>query len=159
MSEIREMEEFEGYVPLRTLPRRCPQVPREGGVYCVLAENPKPEFDAASSGGWFKGRNPSVDLSQLEAKWIANASILYIGKAKSLRSRIDQFARFGRSEPIGHWGGRYLWQLSNPDNLLIAWRTGPDPAAAEADLITSFITEYGALPFANLNRPRRRGGQ
>ncbi|MCB0863482.1 MAG: hypothetical protein KDB66_09775 [Solirubrobacterales bacterium] len=156
MLEPREMG-FEGYAPLRALPRGCQELPPESGVYCVLTEDPKPEFVETSAGGWFKGRDPSVDLDQIEAKWVNETSILYIGKAKSLRKRIDQFARFGRGEPIGHWGGRYLWQLANPDDLQIAWKIDPNPAQAEIDLISNFVEVYDTLPFANLNRPRRAG--
>jgi hypothetical protein len=110
-----------------------------------------------SEGGHFKGRDPAVAESALKDKWVADTEVLYIGKATSLRSRIDQFARFARGEPIGHWGGRYLWQLKECDALLIGWLEDPLPSTREAALIDAFVEQYGRLPFANLNRPRAGG--
>lgn len=144
-------------VPLRSMATGSPTVPSDGGVYAAVLDDPQPAYLAESVGGHFKGRNPTVSSAQLDAKWIQGTPILYIGKATSLKRRIDQFARFGRGEPIGHWGGRYLWQLANSDDLLITWRVDADPANAEADLITEFVDIHGALPFANLNRPRTIG--
>ena len=150
-------EGFSTPVPLRSLPNRCPDVQSDSGIYCVVSAEPKPTFTEESLGGWFKGRNPSVEIDLLEAKWVDGEPILYIGKANSLRKRIDQFARFGRGEPIGHWGGRYLWQLADPDSLPITWKIVPDPGNAEADFVSDFVERHGVLPFANLNRPHRKG--
>jgi hypothetical protein len=59
---------------------------------------------------------------------------------------------FGNGKPVGHWGGRYLWQLKNSANLVLCWKATPhsDPGEVEHELIRSFIAHYGALPFANL---------
>lgn len=93
--------------------------------------------------------------------------MLYVGKAgvrKSdqwgLRKRLDEYRWFGAGEPIGHKGGRYIWQLAGSDRLLVAWRETPDedPKTAEKDLLAKFVTAYGTRPFANLmggtTRPR-----
>lgn len=144
---------------LRSIDPGCPAAPSEGGIYVVTVDEPKALFVSESAGGHFKGRDPKVDTHMLDAKWVDGASVLYIGKAKSLRRRIDQFARFGRGEPIGHWGGRYLWQLADPDSLLVCWKVDPNPGNAEADLISDFIETHETLPFANLNRPRRTGAR
>lgn len=53
---------------------------------------------------------------------------------------------------MGHWGGRYVWRLTDHPSLLVAWRTtgaGDDPAALEAELIKEFVETYGVRPFAN----------
>jgi excinuclease UvrABC nuclease subunit len=35
---------------------------------------------------------------------VIGAEVVYIGKADNLRRRLREFARFGVSAPIGHWG-------------------------------------------------------
>ena len=55
---------------------------------------------------------------------------------------------------FGHWGGRYIWQLSTNGETLVAWKETPsaDPDTVEATLIIAFEQRFGALPFANLRR-------
>jgi len=91
------------------------------------------------------------------AKWIDEAHVLYIGKAdagsasaRGISVRLDEYLRFGQGEPIGHWGGRYLWQLAGTDQLLVCWKPCPDPSDEETRLLDLFRSEYGTLPFANL---------
>lgn len=150
---------FSEPVDLRALERGCSSVPSPGGMYAVVLEDAQPAFATVSVGGHFKGRDPSVPTETLEAKWVSGTSILYIGKAESLRKRIDQLARFGRGEPIGHWGGRYLWQMEDPDDLQVTWKVDSYPSESEADLIADFLQEFGVLPFANLNQPRGKGAR
>ncbi len=125
--------------------------PRIGGIYVVHYDGPHPpSFEKVSSGGWFKGRDPSVSHEALLANWVEGASVVYIGKADQLRRRIRQFAEFGRGRPKGHWGGRLIWHLSTA-SLRIAWAETPDraPIDAEANLIGCFRSAYGKPPFAN----------
>lgn len=145
---------FEGFIPLRSLPAGCKSVTAEGGVYVVASPDRSGEFAQKSVGGHFKSKDPSVPVERLRAKWVSDVDTLYIGRAKSLRRRLDQFARFGRGEPIGHWGGRYLWQVADPSSLLVAWLEAVDPVEAEAELVAEFVDRHGSLPFANLNQPR-----
>lgn len=50
--------------------------------YVVYRESTAPpEFAASSSGGWFKGRDPSVGAQRLKAEWVPRAQVLYIGEA------------------------------------------------------------------------------
>jgi hypothetical protein len=53
---------------------------------------------------------------------------------------------------IGHYGGRYIWQLKNSLDLVVCWKTLPndDPRSIESQLIQQFIKEYQKRPFANL---------
>lgn len=156
-----EQAGFVGFVRFGELPDA--DVPQVEGVYVVLrgGEGDDPKFRDESPAGWFKGRNPTVSRSQLEAEWVGGAEVLYIGKAsvrsskRGLRRRLDEYRRHGAGNPIGHWGGRLLWQLDHSEELLIAWRPSPADVSAVAEermLLEQFWTTYGQLPFANLRR-------
>lgn len=143
------------------------RVPQGPGIYAVL----KPEgfermFLAKSVGGRFKRRDPSLLQSVLEAEWIEDADVLYIGKAgpgstgkRGLRKRIQEFSDFGRGKPVGHWGGRLLWQLADSQALVIAWKefAPAEVNPAEARYQAEFVRTYGRLPFANLVQARATG--
>lgn len=151
---------FEGFSTLHDIRLRRVVVSPQPGVYVVLREELGPvDLLNNSTGGWFKGRDPSVSVDTLAANWVDGAFVLYIGKAdagahgkRGLRTRLDEYIRFGMGEPIGHWGGRYLWQLAGTDELLVCYKACPDPAGEERRLLDLFRSEYGALPFANLRR-------
>lgn len=132
------------------------RAPADSGIYVVVADpSASMNFLEHSVGGHFKGKDPTVDRALLMAKHIAGCQTLYIGRASNLHRRLGQLARFGRGEPVGHWGGRYLWQLANRDGLRVAWRLERDPVKAEADLVDDFEASFGQLPFANLVRGRK----
>lgn len=72
---------------------------------------------------------------------------------RTLRKRLDEYRRFGKGEPIGHWGGRLIWQLADSDELVVGWRaTKPPqhPQCEESTLIRGFEADYGMRPFANM---------
>lgn len=126
--------------------------PTSGGVYVVTynAESPV-AFYERSCGGWFKGKDPTVTLDALTANWVDGAEVVYIGKADQLRRRLTQYADFGAGKPVGHWGGRLIWQLPSPDQLIVGWKETPGriPVEVETELIASFRQAHGKPPFAN----------
>jgi hypothetical protein len=149
-------EGFDGFVTFHALRSGgISDVPEVGGVYVVLREaDNAPRFLANNPGGRFKGKNPTVPMEMLEAKWIDGCHVIYIGKGDNLRRRVKEYMDFGSGKPVGHWGGRYIWQLEHAATLLVAWKIkAPDEAAssAEAGLIARFSDQYaGRLPFANI---------
>jgi hypothetical protein len=93
----------------------------------------------------------------LAANWVKGAEIVYIGKGDQLRRRLIQFADFGDGKPVGHWGGRLIWQLPASSKLRVAWLETPgrDPRQVETELIERFRAIYDKPPFAN--EPQRLG--
>ena len=133
-------------------------IPKVRGVYVLLYHKLIPEFVEVGTGGHFKARNPDVPIETLKDNWVQDSSIIYIGKAgaedgsATLHSRLKQYFRFGQREPVGHWGGRYIWQLKDCYNIVVCWKELPNgnPRDAEAALIAEFVKKYDKRPFANL---------
>lgn len=126
-------------------------MPNGPGVYAVLRETSgAPRFLSTNPSGRFKGRDPTVPVATLRARWHDGTPILYFGKADSLRTRIRALVRFAVGDPIGHWGGHYLWQIAESAAFVVAWREAEQPRALEGDLLSDFAAHFGALPFANI---------
>lgn len=148
-----KMDVFNGFVRVFNLRGEAlKDIPDVPGVYMVLRDSvERPDFLVRGSGGYFKGKDPNVPLSELCANWVEGANVLYIGKAKSLRKRISQYLRFGDGKPVGHWGGRYIWQLADARELIFCWMPViGDADAVETEMICRFREHYGSRPFANL---------
>jgi hypothetical protein len=137
------------------------EIPEQQGVYLALrTDTAPPTFLAASTGGHSKRRNPTVDVAILSDAWVAKAITVYIGKAggsgvyETLRSRIRLYMRFGGGAACGHWGGRFVWQLADAEQLTICWKETPnrEPRDVERHIINGFLAKYGKLPFANCQR-------
>jgi hypothetical protein len=158
-------EGFRGFYPLYEVRADPNLVPKEKGIYLVLYPfHQQPEFLSIGTGGWFKGKNPNVDLATLKSKWIEGAVVLYIGQAggeregvltaSTLRRRVKTCVAFGQRKKKGHRGGRYIWQIRDSNKLLVCWRVSSerseDSRKLEAKLLSEFEDHYGKLPFANL---------
>ncbi len=163
MNSRKDLEKlgFEGFVTVEALLADSGLIPRSCGIYAVLrTDGSAPVFLEQGTGGFFKGRNPNVTVETLEDKWVDGTDILYIGKAgggtssNTLYKRIRQYLSFGCGKNVGHWGGRYIWQLQGADRLLFAWKETPAgtlPRDEEHQLIGDFKRSHGGqLPFANL---------
>jgi len=83
---------FIGWLTFETLTLEQETVPRTGGVYGVTqGVEAVPDFLPANPGGRFKGRDPTVDASALQANWVHGAEVVYIGKANNLRRRLREY--------------------------------------------------------------------
>jgi hypothetical protein len=117
-----------------------------------------PEFLRRSTGGWFKGKDPSDPPDIVRAHWVQGAHVVYVGKAaggKGLHRRLCQLVDFGSGKPIGHRGGRLLWHLPQSGKLLVRWRACPADEADgdETKAVASFKAVYdGRRPYANLTK-------
>jgi hypothetical protein len=150
---------FVGFVTFQEITTTPANVPDNQGLYSVvrLAEC-TPQFLTQSAAGWFKGKDPTVSPELLARNWVNGSQILYFGKAgrgirskRGLRRRLLEYARFGQGEPIGHWGGRYIWQLADHQQFRVCWLiSGEPPGVQEDNFLRAFKGEHGKLPFANL---------
>jgi len=150
---------FHGFVTVGSLFNNHAILPKGKGVYVFLyPSETAPKFRTIGSGGHFKGRNPNVSIQELQNNWVEETKIVYIGKAGSIsgsatvNSRLKQYLDFGKGKAVGHWGGRYIWQLALAEELIVCWKTTPEqnPSAVESYMIGKFKESYGKRPFANL---------
>lgn len=160
-NNIEELKKngFRGFKTVKELWSDRSNIPKEKGVYLVLNPDPNGEiFLNPGSGGFFKDRNPNVSNEELHRNHVPNSLVVYIGKAGSstgnatLHSRIGQYLGFGQGKKVGHWGGRYIWQLKNHVELVFCWKPTPDddPREVEIKLLRDYYKESMSLPFANL---------
>jgi hypothetical protein len=154
-----ELLQFAGFLTISELRMASEVIPREAGVYAIIWQGAgMPDFLAVGTGGWFKGIDPNVPLSILAKSWVIGPQIVYIGKAaagtsgkRGLRKRLTEYLDFGKGVPVGHRGGRYIWQLEASDQLIVCWKTvQTSPEVVEREMLRSFVSEQGRLPFANL---------
>jgi len=159
--KILQAQGFEGFISMGELMNGARmQIPAQMGVYVVLRENQSaPQFLTEGTGGFFKGKNPNVSIAELKENWIDGTSIIYIGKAggdgssATLNKRLEQYLRFGKGANVGHWGGRYIWQLADSKDLVVCWKTltTGSPREVEHQMIAEFKANHaGNRPFANL---------
>jgi hypothetical protein len=153
-----EQQGFQGFVRFAELSRSS--VPRGAGIYVVYRGSLKPpDFLGVSCGGHYGGKDPTVPIALLEAAWVPAAHVLNIGKAalgasgsRGLKKRLGGYRRYGAGKRVAHAGGRYIWQIADASQLLVAWMETPgqDPKLVEDDFIADFAEHYDKRPFANL---------
>ena len=158
--DLIKSQGFKGFYTIKALTKNISLIPEEPGVYFILyMADVKPVFIDIGTGGHFKGRNPNVVTEVLRDNWIETTKVIYMGKAggpgsiATLKSRLKQYIKFGQGSNVGHWGGRYIWQIENSNDLIICWKTLPkniDPRKIETDYLQQFKSIYGKRPFANL---------
>jgi hypothetical protein len=152
------------------------------GIYIIstnqnkdyLPENDSVSFNEKQICTWFENA-PNLTLNgkkaitedlkkQLEGFWLADESILYIGKAEkqSLSDRISQFYNHKVGKKGSHKGGYWLKLLNNLDELYIHLFATNESHSMEEKLLTHFIENVSEhskekliekwlfLPFANL---------
>ncbi|WP_284975068.1 hypothetical protein [Arthrobacter sp. efr-133-TYG-104] len=155
---------FTGFRPLDELDSM--RIPHGPGIFAVLRPADfEPAFLSRSTAGTFKKKDPSLKREVLEAEWLPEASVLYLGKAsagsqgnRGLRQQIQELMDYGRGRPTVVWDARLIWQLRDALDLVIAWKELPahEVNAAEAAYHADFIATFGRLPFANLVQARSR---
>lgn len=164
MSKSREILKtlgFEGFKSMGELMAGAKSlIPAQMGVYVVLRESDsEPHFLKEGTGGFFKRKNPNVSISKLQSNWVEGTSIVYIGKAggtgssSTLNKRLGQYLQFGQGGNVGHWGGRYIWQLQDSRDLIVCWKrlSSDEPLEVERHMIEDFKAAHlGRRPFANL---------
>ncbi len=159
--EATREQGFAGFLSVRDLRASgLREVPRNMGVYLVLrVSDEAQEFLERSPAGHFKGQDPTVPIETLHDHWIDDAIVLNIGKAgghgskATLYSRLKQYIDFGGGKPVGHRGGRYIWQLRDAEDLVIAWKAldSEVPRDVEGEYIRAFKESHGGRrPYANL---------
>lgn len=151
---------FEGFVTVEDLLKNIKVVPKEMGVYLIVQDKiDKPHFLTRGTGGFFNKKDPNVSIETLKSNWVEDTNILYIGKAGGigikthLHRRLSDYMRFGKAAPVGHRGGRYIWQLENSCELIVCWKVLQDkePKDIEGKMIQAFKAQHnGKRPFANL---------
>jgi hypothetical protein len=133
-------------------------VPETPGVYMVgRPYNVSMRLLKRSPAGHFKGRDPSLPVSELRQRLRANDITLYIGKASgrsarsTLRARLRRYLRHGEGHRAAHWGGRAIWQIASSASLWVAWFPTSSRGARqlERELLADFKKLFAAYPFAN----------
>lgn len=71
---------FVGFVRFIDLP--ASRVPPGPGVYVIVRDGLRaPEFRPTSPAGWFRGKDPTVPDAKLQAAWVEEVEVVYVGKA------------------------------------------------------------------------------
>ena len=155
-----EAEGFQGFFAVGQLHAEgCEGLPNEPGVYAMIRESlAPPEFLANNVAPIYRGQDPTQPIEVLSERWVPGVQVLYLGCAPGpgvralLRQRVKRYLRFGHGRVVGHWSGRFVWQLRDHAALRVAWKAtdAEDARPTEARLLARFSERYGVFPFANL---------
>ena len=157
IDDIKEFG-FTGFHTVGSLWDDSTLIPKIRGVYLVLNPVRSAKYLLPGVGGFFKGKDPNISMEELNANYVDNVLVIYIGKAggtsnnATLHSRIRQYLRFGQGKNVGHWGGRLIWQIKHNQELVFCWKPTPrsEPRDIEKELLDAFSEQFKRLPFANL---------
>ncbi len=140
------------------------EIPTTSGVYFVLMpENYKIAIKEETDGFQLtsKGKTSAYAVEELmkKANHYGNSipyssNILYIGKARDLQRRIEQYVgyRYRDLNLFPHDGGRAIWQLENNEKLIIRYlecKENENCRNLEHSLLCTYKEKHGAYPFAN----------
>lgn len=142
---------FKGLLTIETIhgDEKYGVIPEVPGIYGVFRlADPPPRFISNNAAARWKGQDPTIGVPALQAAWV-DAALLYVDKGASIRTRVRQLVEFGHGKVVAHWGGRALWQLTDMDDLVVAWKPTEDPKGAEAELLAAFEAAHGTKPWAN----------
>jgi len=138
---------------------RSAGAPENSGIYLIIRPSiSEPHFLRKSTGGWFKGLDPSYPLKVVHENWVEGAHVMYVGMTAAeggLRSRLCRFFDFGAGKRVGHRGGRLLWHLEDSGKFLVRWQicSASKADSNETTAITNFKSVHGGRrPFANMTK-------
>lgn len=136
---------FTGFVPFARLPKPTsptqPASTSSSGRRAALRSS----WRRASPGG-SRGRTraPPRQLGRVATRVHREGERRH--PKRGLRRRLEEYRRHGTGKKAGHWGGRFVWQLADSAELLVAWRpsaAGVDAAAEESALLHAFVQRHG----------------
>lgn len=137
------------------------KIPKKNGVYLILwCGHGMPGFNDGKNTGFPQNRVPRTTLTEaLPERWVKGTHVIYIGKAgvlngkgkSNLYTRLREYLKWYQQKKNKHHGGRDIWRIDNPGNLLVTWRVTEDvdPEKCEKALLDKFTEEFKQLPFAN----------
>jgi hypothetical protein len=139
---ISELCQVAGIIPAPPVRWGASVTERRSGVYFIARAHDSCVLSDAISA-------PTTDMRCI-ATWLPHEPVLYIGKATSLRKRLDQFYRHKYGARSPHRGGQRLKLLTILDDLWVHWAVCESPRDVEARLLRHFKAKVGRLPFANI---------
>lgn len=150
---------FEGFESLEHYEKNLHEISAERGLYVIIMQEGSPiEFTEKSCAGIFGQRKPDVAIELLKEQWVSDTLILFIGQAGrkmkscTIRKKIKKLISYGRGKKEAHFQGRYIWQIRNPFNLLLAWTVFDfdKEIPTTYELLDNFFKRHNKAPFANL---------
>lgn len=139
-------------------------IPSTSGVYYVLVPDNfvlRVKEDTDGFKLTSKGEPSTFDVEKLSRKLLHygkslpyRSNVVYIGKAKDLHRRIEQYVGYRYNIPnlFPHDGGRAIWQLENNEKLIVRiqeCKEDEDCRDLEHKLLCEYKNKHASYPFAN----------